>query len=308
MRLGLATCGRLPPGERPRRDFFFPSRNNSSRPISTRIRGKNGHSTREQLAGRYEHSEIAIADESARAFHRKMQKQVSFVGQDTVGQVRIAFGFRDDVCKFNRQQATHRAAVDAAGERGQHVCREHMKCHRGKIRRGAVHIPRGHRFAGDHAFEHVGAHRPIGQFVSRVQHPPDQAPGVLLITKLAGRDAGDGIGVGQRAQQPKVRRFSGGALSDDMAREIGADANADAFKRAFTMSCDKNLPNTKEMPMAGEEWDSANVDQKLELLRKDLTDIATAQNALAREFRSLTRRIDKLAQDLGALRRNHPKS
>jgi hypothetical protein len=58
--------------------------------------------------------------------------------------------------------------------------------------------------------------------------------------------------------------------------------------------------------MSNEEWDGASADQKLELLRKDITDIAAAQNALAREFRDLTRRVERLAQGLGALRRSHP--
>jgi hypothetical protein len=52
-------------------------------------------------------------------------------------------------------------------------------------------------------------------------------------------------------------------------------------------------------------WTNAkSVDEKLELLRQDITDIATAHNALAREFRVLTHRLATVAEALAALVEN----
>jgi hypothetical protein len=73
-------------------------------------------------------------------------------------------------------------------------------------------------------------------------------------------------------------------------------------------SCGRDLLNQREMSVAGEEWDTTNADEKLELLRKDVIDIAAAHNALSWEVRDLLRRVDKLARDLVALRRSRPKS
>lgn len=46
-------------------------------------------------------------------------------------------------------------------------------------------------------------------------------------------------------------------------------------------------------------WDTASTEEKLQLLRSDIIDIATAQNALARDFRDWLHRLRELAQGLG---------
>jgi hypothetical protein len=42
------------------------------------------------------------------------------------------------------------------------------------------------------------------------------------------------------------------------------------------------------------KWDTANLEEKLELLRSDIRDIATAHNALARDFRDWLHRLTEL--------------
>lgn len=59
--------------------------------------------------------------------------------------------------------------------------------------------------------------------------------------------------------------------------------------------------------MATERWDAAaNVEEKLELLRRDIIDIAAAQNALAREFRDLAHQLATVAEGVEALSKNRP--
>ena len=45
-------------------------------------------------------------------------------------------------------------------------------------------------------------------------------------------------------------------------------------------------------PGPTDRWAKASVEEKLEILRQDIIDIATAQNRTAREFRDLGYRID----------------
>jgi hypothetical protein len=96
----------------------------------------------------------------------------------------------------------------------------------------------------------------------------------------------------------------------DMAREIEADESAEgreAFEHVFDKVAQASFIRTSKnnRPIADPEtWAKATVDGKIELLRQDIIDIATAQNALAREFRDLMRRVEGLTRALAALRRN----
>ncbi len=45
-----------------------------------------------------------------------------------------------------------------------------------------------------------------------------------------------------------------------------------------------------------DRWAKATIDEKIELLRQDIIDIASAQNALAQDFRELGRRMDGLTR------------
>lgn len=60
--------------------------------------------------------------------------------------------------------------------------------------------------------------------------------------------------------------------------------------------------------MPNEEWEQANTEQKLELLRKDVRDIAAAQNGVARDFRLLLHRFDELIRALAAPEQTHQQS
>jgi hypothetical protein len=53
--------------------------------------------------------------------------------------------------------------------------------------------------------------------------------------------------------------------------------------------------------MADDRWDNADAEGKLEILRQDITDIASAQNALAREFRDLAHRLATVTGAVAAL-------
>ena len=61
--------------------------------------------------------------------------------------------------------------------------------------------------------------------------------------------------------------------------------------------------------MANEKWETATVEQKLELLRHDIMRIRDAQNGLAREFRDEVRPLAEAIVRIDAeLRRNLPPS
>jgi predicted nucleic acid-binding Zn-ribbon protein len=46
--------------------------------------------------------------------------------------------------------------------------------------------------------------------------------------------------------------------------------------------------------MANAEWDSATTEQRLEMLRADITDISVKHNRLSRDFVDLQRRLSEL--------------
>ena len=58
--------------------------------------------------------------------------------------------------------------------------------------------------------------------------------------------------------------------------------------------------------MANDRWDNADTEGKLEILRQDITDIASAPNALAREFRDLAQRLTALAQGVEVVLKSLP--
>jgi hypothetical protein len=97
-----------------------------------------------------------------------------------------------------------------------------------------------------------------------------------------------------------------------MAREIGADEGVggrEAFDRTFEKVA-RTGKRTADADSADhvETWSDADVDKKLELLRQDIKEIATAQNALARDFRDLARRVEGLTKALAASRRKSPQT
>jgi hypothetical protein len=47
--------------------------------------------------------------------------------------------------------------------------------------------------------------------------------------------------------------------------------------------------------MSDQEWATASADERLELLRRDIKDIATAQNGLAKKFRALLLQLQNAA-------------
>jgi aminopeptidase C len=61
--------------------------------------------------------------------------------------------------------------------------------------------------------------------------------------------------------------------------------------------------------MSGGQWENTkSIEEKLELLRKDVIDIAAVQNALAREFRDLAHRLREAEQRLEALAKSRHSS
>ena len=60
--------------------------------------------------------------------------------------------------------------------------------------------------------------------------------------------------------------------------------------------------------MASDRWDSATVEEKLELLRRDIMRIRDAQNLLAQEFAEFRRREQVFGQAFAALIRSLPRN
>ena len=57
--------------------------------------------------------------------------------------------------------------------------------------------------------------------------------------------------------------------------------------------------------MPNKEWDSATVEQKLEMLREDIALISDHHNALRRDFRNFRQ---SLSAEIEELKRNRPKT
>jgi hypothetical protein len=139
----------------------------------------------------------------------------------------------------------------------------------------------------------------------REGHPRPCAPGNFLLLSEGGTVR---CGMPRKPKLPpddpeESKRFI------DMAREIGADESAggrEVFEHVFdTVARPSARASKNDRPIGGTEtWATATVDEKLDLLRQDIIGIAAAQNALAREFRALMRRVEGLTKALAALRRN----